>query len=314
MTNEIVDHELLLKAAILYYEQNMNQEQVAKAIGVSRPIVSKVLQIAKQEHLVEFFVKDVNKDVVELELALQQRYALNDVKVVSTRYDRSEEAVSNQVGLLSARYMRKVLDQVKTIGIGWGNAVSHFVAETNYLITNDVTIVPLVGGLGLVNLDVHANRLVSELAIKLRSQYCTFYAPVIAESAQVAQELKNSTLVSSALKAARDVDVAFIGVGNEVRDSTWHKLNYITEAETEELEEAGAVGDVVANFFDAEGNTIKNDFADRLIGITIEELKEIPNVVLMAVGKQKARNVKIMLDNHIVNTLFIDQSIAEKII
>lgn len=314
MSKEIIDHELLLKAAILYYEQNMNQEQIANAIGISRPKVSKVLQVAKQEHLVEFFIKDVNKDVVELELTLQQRYKLNDVKVVSTRYNRSEEAVINQVGLLAARYMQQILDQIKTIGIGWGNAVSHFVAETNYLIASNVTIVPLVGGLGLVNLDVHASRLVSELAIKLRSQYSTFYAPVIAESAQVAQELKSSALVSSSLKAARDVDVAFIGVGNEVRSSTWHKLNYITETETEELEAAGAVGDVVANFFDVNGHTIKNDFADRLIGITIEELKEIPDVVLMAVGEQKAKNVQIMLDNNIVSTLFIDQSIAEKLV
>lgn len=313
MSNEVVDHELLLKAAILYYEQNMNQEQVAKAIGISRPKVSKILQIAKQEHLVEFFIKDINKDIVELELALKKRYSLNDIKIVSTRYDRSEEAVSNQVGLLSAQYMSKILNQVKTIGIGWGNAVSHFVAETNYLIANNVTIVPLVGGLGLVSLDVHANHLASELAVKLRSQYCTFYAPVIAESAQVAQELKKSTLVASALEAAKNVDVAFIGVGNEVRKSTWHKLNYITDSETKELEKAGAVGDVVANFFDINGNTVKNDFADRLIGITIEELKRIPNVVVMAVGKQKANNVKIMLDNDIVNTLFIDQSIAEKL-
>jgi DNA-binding transcriptional regulator LsrR (DeoR family) len=311
---ESLNHEQVLKASILYYEQNMTQEQVAKIIGISRPKVSVLLQEARKSHLVEFFVKDVNKHIIELELALKQRYQLNDVKVVSTRYQRSAESVRNQVGMLSAQYLSSVLDKVKSVGIGWGQAVSCFVAETNYLRANNLTIVPLVGGMGALSLDVHANHLVSELAVKLNSQYSTFYAPVIAESAEVANELKKSKLVDSALSAAKAVDVAFIGVGNDVRTSTWRKLDYISETETQELEAAGALGDVVSDFFDENCQTVKTDFSNRLIGITIDDLIKIPDVVAMATGIKKAANIKILLEHGVVNTLFIDQEIAEAII
>lgn len=311
---ELLNHEQVLKASILYYEQNMTQEQVAKIIGISRPKVSILLQEARKKHLVEFFVKDINKNIVEMELAIKQRYHLNDVKVVSTRYQRSLEAIANQVGLLAAQYLKSILDNIQSIGIGWGQAVSCFVAETNYLRAEKLTIVPLVGGLGLLNLDVHANHLVSELAVKLQAQYSTFYAPVIAESAEVAQELKRSKLVTSALDAAKNVDVAFIGVGNDVRTSTWRKLDYISESETQELENAGALGDVVSDFFDKDCRTVKTNFSNRLIGITIDDLKEIPNVVVMATGIKKAENIKILLEHNVINTLFIDQTIAEAII
>lgn len=311
--NEATNRDILLRAAILYYEQNMTQEQVAKSIGVSRPAVSKILQQARDNNLVEFFVKYRDKSLVQLELDIQQKYDLNLVGIVSTKYRKSKEAVSSQVGLIAAHYLKPMLQQDLKIGIGWGNAVSHFISEVDFVESKNEVIVPLVGGLGWINLNIHANSLVSELAGKLGCRYSTFYAPVIADSAKAANEFKKTSLVSSALDAAKSVDVAFIGIGNNVSNSTWRKLDYITESETNELEKCGAIGDVVADFFDADGETVKTDFSKRLIGISIEDLKRISNVVVMAVGSRKAKGIKAMLKNNVINTLFIDQSIAKQL-
>jgi len=312
--NDLTNHDQLLRAAILYYEQNMTQEQVAKSIGVSRPVVSKLLQRARDNHLVEFFVKDPDKQICELELKIQQQYNLNNVKVVSTRFNRTSSSVLSQAGFLTAQYLRSIINDVSSIGIGWGNAISYFVAESDYILAKHLTIVPLVGGLGLLNLNIHANHLVAELASKLDARYSTFYAPVIADSEASAEELKKSSLVSSALDAAKNVDVAFIGVGNDVETSTWRKLDYITESETKELTDAGAIGDVVADFFDDKGCTVQTNFSNRLIGITIDDLKNIKNVVVTAVGEKKAEGVKVLLEKHVINTLIIDRDIAERVI
>ncbi|CAM3194369.1 sugar-binding transcriptional regulator [Lactiplantibacillus plajomi] len=313
MKNESANRDLLLRAAILYYEQNMTQEKVAKTIGVSRPAVSKILQQARDSNLVEFFVKDHDKEVVELELKIQEKYHLNSVRVVSTRFNRSTDAIFDQVGLLGAQYLKSILKKKIKIGIGWGNAISHFVDEVDYQKSEQAVIVPLVGGMGLLNLNIHANYLVSELASKLDSQYSTFYAPVIADTAENAKDLRQTSLVSSALKAAKSVDVAFIGIGNDVRESTWCKLGYITKNETDELERVGAIGDVVSDFFNSDGKTVKTDFSKRLIGITINDLKKISDVVVMAVGEQKAAGIQAMLDQGVINTLFIDWDIAENL-
>ncbi|BDR57570.1 sugar-binding transcriptional regulator [Xylocopilactobacillus apicola] len=311
--NDFTDRDLLLKAAILYYEQNMTQEQIAKIIGISRPAVSKILQNARDQHLVEFFVKDFSKRTVELEIEIQKKYNLKTVKVVSNRFNRTTEAIEMQVGFLSAQYLQSIVKDVSSIGIGWGNAVSKFVDETDYFLARKLTVTPLVGGLGLLNLDIHANNLASKLATKLGCQYSTFYAPVIAASAKEAKELKESELVSSCIEAAKNVDVAFIGVGNDVESSTWRKLEYISESETKELTKAGAIGDVVADFFDRDGQRVHTGFSNRLIGVTIDDLKKIPNVVAMAVGTKKTQSVKVLLENKIINALMIDQDLAEQI-
>ncbi|MFC6181361.1 sugar-binding domain-containing protein [Lactiplantibacillus daowaiensis] len=99
-----------------------------------------------------------------------------------------------------------------------------------------------------------------------------------------------------------------------MQTSTWRKLDYITKDETNELTSAGAIGDVVADFFDDQGHTVHTDFSNRLIGITIDDLKNISNVVVTAVRKKKAQGVKVLLENDVINTLIIDQAVAERII
>lgn len=314
MAQEPTDRALILKVAILYYERNYTQEEVASKIGISRPAVSKLLHQARDLGLVKFFIQDINKHVVELEVALQEKYHLTNIKVVSTDNQRTKEAVQMQVGQLSARYLAALVTKAKTIGIGWGHAVSQLVEQADYLTAPHVTVVPLIGGLGLVNLEIHSNFLVAELAMKLHARYTTFYAPVIADSASEASELKKSSLVSSAIEAAKNVDAVFIGIGNNVRESTWADLNYITESEIAELEKAHAIGDVVANFIDADCREVETEFSKRLIGISIVDLRKIPNVVAMAVGLAKTASLKTLLEHGLINSLFVDQELAESIL
>ncbi|GAN35672.1 sugar-binding transcriptional regulator [Lacticaseibacillus paracasei] len=316
MVQEVTDRELILKVAILYYEHNLTQEEVASRVGVSRPAISKLLQRAKDLGLVRFFIQDINKDIIELEVALQEKYHLTNVKVVSSTNGRTSEAIQAQVGQLSARYMASLISKgnIKSIGIGWGRAVANLVAQTDFLTAPQLTIVPLIGGLGLINLEIHSDYLVSELAMKLHARHSTFYAPVIADTAKEAKELKRSSLVSSAIEAAKNVDAAFIGVGNHVGESTWKELGYITGDEITELENAGAIGDAVANFFDINFKDVETEFSKRLIGITIADLMRVPNVVAMAVGTLKSESLSTLLKYGLINSLFIDQTLAEAIL
>ena len=71
---------------------------------------------------------------------------------------------------------------------------------------------------------------------------------------------------------------------------------------------------MVSDFFDKNGNTVTTSFSKRLIGISIEDLQNIKNVVLMADGIEKANNTKLMLEKKVVNTLIVDDVIARNIL
>ncbi|HIX53736.1 MAG TPA: hypothetical protein H9853_01815, partial [Candidatus Sphingobacterium stercoripullorum] len=126
----------------------MTQEEVSNELGVSRPQVSVMLSQAREDGLVHFSVKDINKEIIEYEIALKEKYKLNKVRVVSTRFDRTKEAIKSQIGELAANYLKEQFSKVNSIGIGWGSSSSYFVNEVDYMrVDNPKKIVPLVGGL-----------------------------------------------------------------------------------------------------------------------------------------------------------------------
>lgn len=51
--------ERLTQVARMYYEQNMNQSEIARALGVSRPLVSVLLSEARECGIVTITINNV---------------------------------------------------------------------------------------------------------------------------------------------------------------------------------------------------------------------------------------------------------------
>lgn len=274
-----------------------------------------MLNTARKLGLIQFSIHDVDKKIIEQEIKISQKYNLKTVKIISTRFNRNPDSVKAQVGQIAAKYLKKRLPHVKRIGIGWGKSIANLVNSIDYLgVAERKHIIPIVGGLSFDSNPIQANYLASILSIKTNSQCSFFYAPVIADSIEEANILRQSTIVKKSLQNAKNVDIAFVGVGSPIKESVWNTDGYINPAEIKELQTAGAVGDVVANFFDKNCNNVQTTFSKRLIGISIQDLKKIKETVLMASESNKSNNVKILLDNNVINSLFISEDIADKIL
>jgi lsr operon transcriptional repressor len=61
----------------------------------------------------------------------------------------------------------------------------------------------------------------------------------------------------------------------------------LTAADARDLRERGVVGDILGQFFDANGKVADVPIHDRRIGIDLEDLKYIPKVVGVAGGLHK---------------------------
>lgn len=65
----------VIEAARLYYLLDYNQNQIADKLGVSRPTVSRLLQIAKNEGIVQIKITDPMEDSEQLSKHLLQTSA-----------------------------------------------------------------------------------------------------------------------------------------------------------------------------------------------------------------------------------------------
>ncbi|MCJ7992764.1 helix-turn-helix domain-containing protein [Priestia sp. OVS21] len=66
------ERKQMVKLANLYYIEGWTQQQIAKKVGVSRPIISKLLQRAKELGIIEVYIKDESVHTVDLELKLEK--------------------------------------------------------------------------------------------------------------------------------------------------------------------------------------------------------------------------------------------------
>ncbi|PTL37517.1 sugar-binding transcriptional regulator [Alkalicoccus saliphilus] len=309
MGGALDDRRIMVKVAKLYYMEGMTQAQIAKVIGVSRPIISKLLTQAREKNVVEIYIKDESAHTVDLEIQIEKEYGIGQVIVVP-RSDHTPETVRKIQGKAAASYLSKKMDSLKYIGISWGKALYHFVDEYPFEKTEQVHIVPLIGGMGRSFLDYHSNILSLKLAQKLQTTCSYLYAPAMVESSDLKERLLSSPDIAGVLEEGRKVDIAIVGLGNPTQNSTMEEIGYLSAEDVASLKEAQAIGDINSQFYDIEGCTLKHPLNEHVIGLTLTDLKSIPETIVIAEGRNKVVSMHAGLLSGCINTLITDDDTA----
>ena len=304
----------LVKVANLYYLEEWTQQQIAKKLGVSRPVISKMLQKAKDENIVGVYIRDESQYTVQIERELEKKFQLEEVIVVPVR-DTNPSMVRKNVGQVAAQYLAKNLTpSIKQLGISWGKTLAEVVKEYPYEKRDHINIVPLVGGMGTKSVDIHANQLAYELAKKMNGSCSYLYAPAIVKTEELKERLITMEDISLVLEEAKNVEVAVIGIGNPYSGSTMKEIGYLKEDDLRNLKKAGAVGDIGSCFFDQHGELVQHPLNQRVIGLALNQLKEIPFVIAVVEGTYKAESVKAALDGGYIDSLIIDEHTADSLL
>ncbi|MGI2327114.1 sugar-binding transcriptional regulator [Planococcus sp. YIM B11945] len=299
----------LVKVAKLYYFNGQTQAEIAKKMGVSRPVISKLLNKAREIGIVEIYIKDENAHTVELEHQLETKYQLKEAIVIPAG-NLPSDMVKHALGKAASFYVSKNLEGIKSLGISWGSTLAKFVQEYPFEKHQGLKVVPLVGGMGRKFVDIHSNLLAYQLAQKMQSNCTYLYAPAMVESQELKQRLIESEDIAMVLEEGRNVQMAVVGIGNPYEGSTMSAMNYLTAEDLDSLKEAGAIGDIGSRFFDAAGNQIKHPLNDLVIGLDLNEFKNIPEVIGIVEGPHKAASVKAALASGYLDVLVIDDATA----
>jgi DNA-binding transcriptional regulator LsrR (DeoR family) len=81
-----------------------------------------------------------------------------------------------------------------------------------------------------------------------------------------------------------------------------------------DLVAAGGVGDVLGWIVDADGRPLAHPVNDRVIGISLDDLGRMPNVILAAGGLHKVPIIRAALRRGIVRTLVTDEATARALL
>lgn len=299
--------ETIIRVAILYYEEGITQTQIAKTLNISRPTVATMLQEAREKGIVKISIQHSTSHLHELEQALVEKYNIKTVLISPTNN-------KSGVGKLCADFISQKLPHIKNLGIGWGSTVYEYVSAAQYENLNHISLIPLMGGVGINDVKYHSNHLVFTLSTKYNCEVNYFYAPAVAESVEMRDTLLQTKMIDDILAKGQAVDAAVVSVGNPVRSSTYRYFGLIDDDWADEIYSSGAIGDLLGTFFNRDAQPVYNSISERMIGLTIDQLSRIKDVIVLATGPEKVESIRALLNNDIIDHIIIDQTIAKELL
>jgi DNA-binding transcriptional regulator LsrR (DeoR family) len=176
-------------------------------------------------------------------------------------------------------------------------------------------VVQILGGASESPAKTHAVYLASQLGTLVRGEVTFLTAPGIVGSKEARGILLNDPYVRGAIELFDEVTLALVGIGVvEPSPLLASSGNIFSPEEQAMLREHGAVGDVLIHFFDSQGQPVNTPLDNRVIGMSLEQLKRVRRSVGVAGGKRKHEAIHGALKGGLVNTLITDRFTAERLV
>ncbi|WP_312468816.1 sugar-binding domain-containing protein [Neobacillus sp.] len=244
-------------------------------------------------------------DVMELEL----KHLLGIKKVVIVPGDSDESAmVKGELGKASAICMKKLLSGKNIIAVTGGSTMAA-VAErlTPELNQQELLFVPARGGVG-EDVANQANTICSNMAKNTDSKHRVFYVPDQVSS-EIYQSLIREPDIHEVLKLIKSASMVLHGIGDAITMAERRKTNPEIK---EKLESGEAVGEAFGYYFNEQGEIIHKVST---IGLQLQDLAHIPNVIAVAGGTSKAKAIKAYFKQAPASTILItDEGVAKRLL
>jgi len=306
----------MYRIAKLYYLENLNQSEIAKRVGLSRPQISRYLKKARETGMVHVKIHEpVELSKKDIEMKLETMLGLKDVVIGSVNPGSSpDDKVIEIISSTASDYLPRIINKSKNVGLGWGRTVYSTVLSMDYHNDNNMrNFIPLIGGIGQKEPYYQVNTLIDRLGEKFNGKRFFLNAPAFINHSESYRNVLISENYNSVFKQWKNLDLAIVGLGAPINFSK--VLQSEIDAEIiGELKKLNAIGDMIGQFFDKYGNICKTDMEKSIIGLRIEKLKEIKNVVCLSGGKEKARGIIAGARAGFFNILITDYMTANQII
>ena len=308
--------ELLATVASLYYKLDQSQGQIANRLGISSSTVSRLLKEAKERGIVEIQIRTAIPRDFALEQALIQQFGLKDAYVLQTSTDMEAASLLAAVGRLAASYLARIIATFppgSSIGVAWGTGVHAAVKALPDNFGHHIDVVQLMGGVGALMVD--GPDLARIVATKLGGRHHDLHAPVLVEQANVRELFLAEPVVREGILRAKAVNLAITGIGS-VQDqaSSFLRAGLLSRADLAYLRQQGAVGEMCGSFFQSDGSCAGIELNQRIIAISLDDLRQIPQVLAVACGLAKVSSILGALQGRYFTVLATDDLTARAVL
>ena len=256
-----------------YYLEDRKQSDIATELGISRPLVSRMLREARELGVVRITVSRPETHSESAQDWLRQTSSIRDCVLVPDGED--DNATNQSLSQGAVQLLRQLGSQ--RLGIGWGHLIGQLVMwlEENPQFNSSVTdICPLVGNASIPARNYQSNENVRLIAQQLGAVPHFIYLPALPESVEEKQLLCSTEIYRKIQTQWAAMDTALVNIGNYPSSPDFASLVRYGDL----LQKERTCGRLLVYYFNDQGKIIESD-QDFAIQIPLELLKSCRNII-----------------------------------
>ncbi|OCH13725.1 MULTISPECIES: sugar-binding transcriptional regulator [unclassified Aliivibrio] len=296
----------MVRSAWMYYVSGKNQTEIASQLGLSRPVVQRLIASAKEEGVVSIGLHHPIARCLDYAELLKEKYQLIECNIVP---DSSEEERLDNVSFGCFQLMSKYLKNQtnKIIGIGSGLTLKNAIYRIDFE-TPESKCVALISAMAVDGICNYYDDVPLLLARKLQANYYQLPAPRYTLSLEEHDFWRNTNAFKNVSQVAESSDIIFIGVGALDNASAIVKDGFISFDKGEELRKQGAVGEILGRFISEDGQVVDCEINSVITSYDIRQ-NNCPRIAT-ACGEEKRPAILAALKGKWINGLVTDEGTA----
>jgi len=301
-----------INVARMYYYQGVKTEAIAREMHVSRSTVSRLLDFARINGLVDIRVIDPVEHPKILEKKFLEKHILSRVHVIPVPEMAGEIAWLDQVAQYAAIQLNTLFDSEMTLGIAWGTTLTaiskHLIKKHTY--NSHIIQLNGAGNIRTTGLD-YAGEIINRFADNFSAQSHLFPVPTYFDNPETKKWLWKEGSINNILEYQEKANILLYSIGavNAGVPSYVHSAGYLDEKDYNELNRFKIAGDIATVFFKEDGSFESIPINNRASGPNLELFQRKHGVCVVS-GLAKIRGLHGALNGNLMKELIIDEPTA----
>lgn len=296
-----------------YYVNEMTQAEIARLMDVTRLRVNQAIQRAKAMGLVKIQIESPHLPRIQMQEELKARLGINAAMIAPANeldYDYHRPVGAALATLLSERLR---VGAWKTFGVSWGLTLEAAIRRLPQQSNPDLEVLSILGGTAKGS-NFNSFGVASGFARILGAHYSVLTAPIYLPDGIDRDLFLSQFALKEHFEKFHKLDAALLTCSDVSEKSFLVEHGLPKELSPAGLAKAGAIGDVLGHFMDENGNSVSNEIEDRTVGMTLDQVKKVPEKIMAAAGPHKVDIIQAACKRGLVDTLVTDDVTARLIL
>jgi DNA-binding transcriptional regulator LsrR (DeoR family) len=302
---------LRIRAAWMYFIEQMTQNEIADVLGVGRVTVVRMLAEARARNEVRIAIESELGEIVRLERALERTFGLQQALVapLSTPEADPIPAIAARTGAFVSETMRSGM----RVGVGWGRTLFSSLPFIGARSLNDFKVISLLGGVGVAR-KINPAEFAWRFAQAFQGDGYLIPTPAVVDSVETKLALVERCGLHELFRMADTLDAVLVSIGGIASATTFYRGGFLTEAEREALVARGAVGDLLFHFFDRNGDLVDHPINGLVMSVEVDRLRKAPIRILTSGGQEKTEALLGAMNLIAPTVLITDEQSARRML